>query len=220
VGPSLSRMFSRMQKPSRPEPHAGHRALSCLSRSPAPPASKAPLQCNRISESTLRCIDGRNRPRCGWRQRTAEVQKWPTILMNPAGVWRCTRLTLRHAVAREQSVLVVCHAKPRRWPTAVVITMAERVRVQRLLRVWNAAASRIGNMASIRARRKRIVPELGAHYVSCANFWLNCSNAAVMVRRAWPRRYPDARLGIRLAVRHRLLAALPAPNFPRLRAAF
>jgi hypothetical protein len=93
--------------------------------------------------------------------------------MSPAGVWRCTRPTLRHAVACEQSVLVVCHAKPRRWPTAVVIIMAERVRVQSLLRVWSAAAGRIGNMASIRARRKQIVPELGAHYDSYVNFWIN-----------------------------------------------
>jgi hypothetical protein len=87
--------------------------------------------------------------------------------------WRVA-LHKANAVAREQSVLVVCHAKPRRWPTAVVIiTMAERVRVQRLLRVWNAAASRIENMASIRAGRKRIVPELAAHYDSCVNFWIN-----------------------------------------------
>jgi hypothetical protein len=80
---------------------------------------------------------------------------------------------LDHAVACEQSILAAYHAKPRRWPTAVVITMAGRVWVPRLLRVWNAAASQIGNMASIRARRKRIVPELGAHYDSCVNFWTN-----------------------------------------------
>ena len=80
---------------------------------------------------------------------------------------------LDHAVAREQSILAAYHAKPRRWPTAVVITMAERVRVQRLLRVWNAAANRIGNTATILARRKRIVSKLREHYDGCVNFWLN-----------------------------------------------